>query len=170
MSTPAESIPEALPLHWVEKIWMAMRAEWGAAFDRQWECPAGEDPARHVRGLKEHWARRLAGLFNRPDAIRYALENLPAHPINLPDFRALCCRAPEPFVPMLPAPKADPERVAAAIAKVMRGGVRHPMACALALRDRDMSGEHLTQFQRKYWREVLPDPACATAGQSDGEE
>lgn len=153
----AESLPEALPAQWVEKIWGAMRAEYGASFDRQWECPAGEDPVRHVQSLKAHWARTLAGLFRRPDTIRYALDNLPPHPPNLPEFRALCNRAPEPNVKMLPAPKADPAKVAEALAPLRKfSRTEHgPKAWAWRLKAREEQGDKLGFYQRHAWRDAL---------------
>lgn len=76
MSRHESSLPET----WVERIWATMRATYGAAFDRQWQCPEGEDPVRHVASLKAHWGRELSRYQQNPDAIRYALENLPKYP------------------------------------------------------------------------------------------
>ena len=44
MSNPEPSLPDA----WVERIFSTMRATYGAAFDRQWECPAGVDPVKFL--------------------------------------------------------------------------------------------------------------------------
>ncbi|WP_294767182.1 hypothetical protein [uncultured Rhodoferax sp.] len=82
----------ALPDGWVEKIWTAMRAAYGAAFDRQWEVPAGVDPVAHVAEMKQMWGRQLSHYQQSPNAIAFALDNLPARvtPPTLPEFRALC--------------------------------------------------------------------------------
>ena len=115
MSHPDSSLPEA----WVERIWQAMRATYGATFDRQWECPAGADPVEHVRAMKAFWGRELSRYQQNPQAIRYGLENLPTFPPNLIEFRAICNRRPDAVQPMLPAPPADPERVKALMADVV---------------------------------------------------
>ncbi len=114
MSNPVSSLPEA----WIEKIWATMRATYGASFDRQWQCPVGTEPLDHVMQLKQAWGRQLAGFQQQPNAIGYALDNLPPHPPNLIEFRALMRRAPADALPMLEGPKADPERVAAELAKL----------------------------------------------------
>ena len=96
-----------LPESWVEKIWSVMRATYGATFDRQWECPEGVAPARHVAELKMMWARRLGGFLNNPMAIDYALSVLPEFPPNLVQFAELCRRAPQSMPPQLSYPRAD---------------------------------------------------------------
>lgn len=108
----------SLPDGWVERLWHAMRANYGASFDRQWETPAGSDPAEHVRTLKAYWAQELGGYLHKPDALRHGLDNLPSFPPSLVEFKAICNRAPIAMQPALPAPKADPERVAAALARL----------------------------------------------------
>lgn len=111
---PRPSLPEG----WVERLWLAMRANYGASFDRQWETPAGVDPVEHVRTLKAYWANELGGYLHKPDALRHGLENLPPHPPSLIEFKSICGRAPSVLPPALPAPKADPERVKEALAKL----------------------------------------------------
>lgn len=90
-SSPGTHV-SALPEGWVEKIWTAMRAAYGAAFDRQWEAPAGVDPVSHVTEMKRMWGRQLSYYQQSPRAIAFALDNLPARvtPPTLPEFRALC--------------------------------------------------------------------------------
>lgn len=147
MSHPDSSLPDS----WVERIWLAMRATYGATFDRQWECPAGSDPVEHVRGLKAFWGRELSRLQQNPAAIRYGLENLPTFPPNLIEFRALCNRRPEQNLPALPAPPADPKRVADALAKITWAaseGVSPAQQCAAGLRRRLADGQKLNQMQK----------------------
>lgn len=159
MSIPEPSLPDA----WVERIWLALRATYGAAFDRQWQCPAGADPADHVRGLKSHWARELGRFQLAPDAIRYALDNLPPNPPNLIEFKAACNRRPDYAPPALPAPKADLARVAELVGSINRDTVQDPKAWARALKARE---EHekknppdprhkMTAYQRDAWRTAL---------------
>lgn len=100
MSNPESSLPE----NWVEKIWLAMRATYGAAFDRQWECPAGVDPMHHVEEMKKLWGRQLSVYQQSPNAIGHALDNLPPHPPNLVEFKNLCRTWKEPQKKLLSAP------------------------------------------------------------------
>lgn len=111
------SMPESsLPAPWVERIWSVMRASYGAAFDRQWETPAGADPQAHVEQLKAYWARELRGYQQNPGAIGHALEHLPEHPPNLVQFKRLLLSTPVMAPKALPAPKPNPERLAQAMA------------------------------------------------------
>lgn len=156
MSNPESSLPES----WVERIWATMRATYGAAFDRQWECPAGIDPAEHVKTLKAHWGRELARYQQNPSAIRYGLENLPPHPPNLVEFRAACNRRPN-YVKALPAPKADPARVAKMVDGIARPAPRDPKDWARSLQAREERGEPISYAQSKMWRAALGVPAEA---------
>lgn len=155
----------SLPEQWVEKIFATMRATYGAAFDRQWECPPGVDPVVHGQQLKGHWGRELRGYQQNPDAIRFALDHLPAHPPNLVEFRELCNRRPTyVHAPRLEAPKskADPERLAKIVGALNRTNFRDPKASARELRDRELnhggvlaSGKRMTMAQRDFWRQAL---------------
>lgn len=114
MSSPVSSIPDA----WVERIWAAMRATYGAAFDRQWECPEGVNPVDHVRDMKAAWGRALAPFQQNVKAITGALENLPAHPPNLIEFRTLC-RSHVP-VPRAALPPPGPRQIPEPIRMAMK--------------------------------------------------
>lgn len=155
-----------LPDAWVSKLFAALRANYGAAFDRQWECPPGVDPAKFAEQMRGHWAQELGGYVSHPEALAYALDNLPEQPPNLPQFKAICRRAPAKQVPRLEAPKgkADPVAVAAAISAVQANPLS-PKAWAITLRDREREQnrnprnytkrEILTQAQRHMWRQAL---------------
>lgn len=155
-----------LPDAWVSRLFATLRANYGAAFDRQWECPPGVDPAKFAEQMRAHWAEELGGYVNHPEAIAYALANLPEQAPNLPQFKAICRRAPAKELPRLESPKgkADPQAVAAAIAAV-QGNPLDPKAWAIALRDRERDQkrnarhyakhELLTQAQRHAWRQAL---------------
>ena len=132
MSMPALSRTEpaalSLPPEWMERIFAAMRQSYGTTFDRQWSAPAGLDDA----GMREHadaqmrrWGRELAGFMRAPEAIRYALDNLPEFPPNLPEFKALCMRRPEPvYAPMrLAAPQTFLARERTAVEEAWPGDV-----------------------------------------------
>lgn len=152
MSHPESSLPDP----WVERIWATMRATYGAAFDRQWECPAGVDPLQHVQQLKGHWGRELRGFQQNPAAIGYALDNLPENPPNLVQFRQLCTRRPEPQQKALPAPKADPARVQSLIAGMSRQiQQRSGREWAYALREQQRRGKILTPAVAEMVREAL---------------
>ena len=155
MSRHESSLPET----WVERIWATMRATYGAAFDRQWQCPEGEDPVRHVASLKAHWGRELSRYQPNPDAIRYALENLPKYPPNLIEFREICNRRPDPPVPQLPAPKPDPERLAAALSPLAgikaKDAVHNPRAWAHSLHAQIQAGRKVSPAIRAMVADVM---------------
>lgn len=148
---------QKLPDEWIDTIFMALRATYGVAFDRQYECPPGEDPAKFYVNLKAWWKRDLAPAIAAPHTIRYALDHMPAKVLNLPEFRALCWQAP-------PLPrqgqiahdvKADPQRVAAEVAKMRKVQESSPKAWAYRLKQREEEGDKLTQAQRDMWRSAL---------------
>lgn len=149
---------EALPAPWVNRIFDEMRANYGAAFDRQWAHSDPAQAAKQAAAMHETWAKKLAGLVRHPEAIRYALDNLPSFPPGLPEFCSACNRAPTEQPPALPMPNADPERVAQGLEKL---GKLHPhfdastRAWARLLSAREEGGERLTLFQRSAWREAL---------------
>ena len=160
---PGTCLPDA----WVARIWGDMRATYGSAFDRQWQAPEGADPARHVAELKAVWSRELGPLQRNPQAIAHALANLPERPPNLVEFRRLCAGAPQIVPPALPAPKPDPQRLAAALsrmAEVARQTRLNGKAWAWDLKAREEAGENLTPVQRRAWREVLRPEMSTTEG------
>lgn len=158
MSDSSGSPAGESPAPWVQRLWAEMRREYGAAFDRQWQCPADQSPADHVAGLMMHWARKLSQFKGRPHAIRYGLDNLPPHPPSLPEFVALCKQAPDPPMQSLPdhTRKPDPARLQAILATIPRGAARDPLACAQRHLERLQAGEKLTQAQRDLVRKALP--------------
>ena len=99
-------VPSLLPDHWLDRIWEAMRATYGAEFDRQWECAAGQDPNEHVRNLRNYWIRELSRFAQNPDAIKFGLENLPDRTPNLKQFVQICNRRPDVPLQRLPPPKS----------------------------------------------------------------
>jgi hypothetical protein len=83
---------------WADALIGRLAVRYGEAFTRQWN---GMDRA----AVLADWAGVLDGV--RPEAIRYALDNLPPdRPPNALQFRALCRRATadERQAPALPAP------------------------------------------------------------------
>lgn len=151
---------EKLPEEWVDTIFMALRATYGVAFDRQFEPPTGSDENESKRfylNIKAWWKRDLAPAIAAPHTIRYALDHLPAKAPNLIEFKALCWQAP-------PLPRqgqienkvrADPSRVAAEMAKMRQVQETSPKAWAYRLKEREEEGDRLTQAQRDMWRAAL---------------
>lgn len=152
MSTHESSLPE----RWVQRIFATMRATYGAAFDRQWQCPAGTDPADHVAAMLAHWGRELRAYQQNPAAITYALENLPEHPPNLIEFRALCRRRPDTSAPQLEAPRVPSQRIIEAVASIAKPAPKtDPKQWARDLQEREARGEKLTVAQMATWRMAL---------------
>lgn len=155
MSSHVSSLPEA----WVERIFGTMRASYGAAFDRRWECPSGADVSSHMQGIKAHWGRDLARFQQNPEAIRYGLENLPKHPPNLIEFREICNRRPDPPQKALPAPTTDPNRLAEALAPLAATKASiapvNPRAWAKSLHEQAKQGRKLTPAVRAMVADVM---------------
>lgn len=165
------SLSASLPDAWISRIFGALRATYGAAFDRQWAPPGGcspEESAGYAEAVKAHWAHDLAGYIRAPNAIAYALDNLPENPPNLVQFKALCQRRPAAAALQLPAPEANPARVAAELAQMRSAvGARGPLQWAYDLQERESAetaqtapGVRMTPFQRQCWREALASSAA----------
>lgn len=101
----------SLPASWIDKIFTKLSLAYGRDFVGRWE---GLD----LNDVKTDWGHELAGFARHPEAIAFALATLPAKAPSVIEFRNLCRQAPMPEVPRLEAPKADPERVKAELAKL----------------------------------------------------
>jgi hypothetical protein len=131
----------SLPAAWVDRIFAKLTVTYGREFLDRWE---GIDPA----DVKTDWGHELAAFNRWPEAIAHALESLPAgRPPTVADFKAAAYKAPAPDRPGLPQPRADPERVAAELARLQ------PIRKAAAK----------TSFDHKAWaRRIL---ACHDVGE-----
>jgi hypothetical protein len=113
MSKPNELL-ESLPPAWVNRIFDKLTVTYGRDFIGRWD-------GMELSTVKADWAFELRGFKGRPEAIAYALENLPqGKPPTVIDFRAMCARRPDASMPVLPAP--DPAgllRIASSLAPVM---------------------------------------------------
>lgn len=139
------SLPEA----WVTRIFDKLAVTYGAAWVRKWEGVDGEE-------VKANWGHELRGFQQSPHAIKHALEHLPpAEPPTVLQFRDLCLKAPQFNVAKLPAPKADPEVVAKALAAVKVEPHSTTREWAHRLREREQRGDRLTIAQRDMWRAAL---------------
>ena len=95
----------------IDRLFERLAATYGRDWVAQW---AGLEP----NSVKSLWAHELAPFATRLDAVAWALENLPERCPNAIQFRALCRQAPTPQVEALLPPRADPQRVAAELAKL----------------------------------------------------
>lgn len=139
----------ALPDAWVERIFAKLAVTYGQRFLGLY---SGVDMAT----VRANWAHELAGYAQAPEAIRHALENLPAdNPPTVLQFRLLCRNRPVPAPKMIAGPAPDKARVAQALAGIKPRGPNDPKAWAYDLRDREQRGSGLTEYQRKAWREAI---------------
>lgn len=103
----------SLPAAWVDRIFERLTLVYGHQFLGRW---SGLD----LDAVKADWGRELSAYQQSPQALAYALDNLPAgEPPNVLQFRALCARRPVD-APKLSAPDpAGIKRIASAIAAGM---------------------------------------------------
>ena len=134
----------SLPLTAIDRLFDRLAATYGSAWTRQWE-------GVEANAVRSMWAHELGGFASNLKAIAWALEYLPERCPNLIQFKNLCRQAPAVEVPQLDAPKADPERVAAELAKLapLRAGVaspstNDPKAWAYRILSRHKNGEKLS--------------------------
>lgn len=102
----------SLPFHWVEKIFEKLTLAYGRDFLGRWE-------GIPIAKVKTDWSECLKGFADHPQAIAFALTNLPdTRPPTAQEFRALCRQAPQSPVSLLTASKADYTVVAEQLAKI----------------------------------------------------
>jgi hypothetical protein len=145
-----------LSQRWVDAIFARMLLRYGAQWLRMWD-------GVEIDAVKADWARELEGLEGNGRIIQYALEHLPADfPPNVSQFKLLCANRPEPERKQLPAPKADPARVRAAIERLY--SLKQSIGTvdwAHRMRDREKAGDSLTEAERAMWRAAVrnaPEP------------
>jgi hypothetical protein len=168
MPKPSEFLPERV----MERLWTAMRGNYGARWDRMFPVPpvppaphgvdaishAAKHAYDHAKSVQAIWAEKLARFSTNLQAITFALDNLPTEPPNLPEFVALCNRRPDTPVPALPAPEVNQAAAQAALAEAAK--VAHRIGDHLTpirtLMAREIAGDkRLTKFQREFWRKAL---------------
>lgn len=98
----------SLPVLWVDKIFKKLTLNYGVEFLNRYK---GQDMA----DIKTDWCDQLQGYEKSPEAISFALENLPDKPPTAQIFKALCRQAPSREAPALPMPKVNPEIAARVI-------------------------------------------------------
>lgn len=136
----------SLPLLWVDRIFAKLTLVYGQQFLNRWRD-------LDMDAVKFDWANELDGFENHPTAIAFALQNIdPEKPPTVMMFRAVANRAPAADLPSLPAPKADPARVAAEFEKLghIRAAPTSPHGMkewAYRLKARHEAGETLNRNQ-----------------------
>lgn len=153
MSSTA-SPADALPAHWVDQLFRKLSIRYGRQFMARWD---GIDEA----DVKADWAEVLGGFTACPDCIAYGLENLPAdRPPTATQFRDLCRAKPESGQALqLPAPKPDPQRLAAAMATLAdikaKAAAHNPKAWAHSLHAQIQAGRRVTPTIRAMVADVV---------------
>jgi hypothetical protein len=142
----------SLPATWVDRIFEKLTLVFGREFTNRWE-------GLPIADVKADWAHELAGFANWPEAIKYGLENMPSDraPTVL-QFRDMCRKAPAKAMKELPAPKANPDRVKAEIAKLTSRGPydkQDPKDWARRILARHEAGEKLNPTSLRFAREAL---------------
>lgn len=158
----------SLPERWVHSLWAELRANYGARWDRLFPVPpvppgadTAQHAAEHIESVQRVWARKLGRFQSNPNAIRYALDHLPADPPDLPKFESLCNRRPDKPATAIEAPKADPARVQQTLSGIdRRQPSRDPLQTLRELRDSDLrdgtyKGRKVTCAQRETYRQAL---------------
>lgn len=143
----------SLPSAWTDKIFTKLTLAYGRDFLSRWE---GLD----VGDVKSDWSHELSGFDAYPEAIAYALANLPPKPPSVIEFRAIARRAPLSEAPRLEAPKADPVKVAAEIAKQVdlkaAFAPKHdPKDWAKRIVSRSENGDRINPTTLKFARQAL---------------
>lgn len=145
----------SLPSPWVDKIFEKLTLVYGQQFLARWRDV-------DLELVKSDWARELGGFEQKPEAIAYALQNLDAEkPPTVLVFRTMALRSPAAVLARLPEPAADPERMAAELAKfasirtAATGSGYDHKAWARRLKAGHTEGGNLSPFQVQCYREAL---------------
>lgn len=141
---------DALPIAWVDRIFDKLAITYGKAFSNQYEGLSTDT-------VKGNWATELGRYAKRPDAIKWALENLPAKPPNVVEFRNLCRDAPNPDVIKLPPPTRTPmpEKVAEAFSVLFKGKPGDGKGWAQSILDRHERGEKVSCTALRMAKEAM---------------
>lgn len=142
----------------VEYVFKRLAATYGAAWDRS----LGQAPISDVMTVWDYQLQQFTQSTAAKKMIMWALDNLPDRCPNVIEFKALCRRAPTAEPLALPEPMADPERVAAELAKLAplraRAESHSPVdhkAWARRLKARHDAGERLNANQIRCYRNAL---------------
>jgi hypothetical protein len=161
----------SLPDAWIDRIFDKLNLTYGHQFLARWD-------GLPVEKIKADWAHELRFFAQNPKAISYGLENLPARPPTVLEFKAVCNspHAPTPPEPVLALGNftKSPQELAAErhIERIKRMRQQHPeyggalWAFALELKDRE-EPQWVRPYARSMYREVCADwRRTHAAGQS----
>lgn len=150
-------MPSPLSSEMVDGLFTRLAVRYGSAWFAKWDGVPMEV-------VKADWASELAGLGMA--ALTHGLMNIPEDfPPTASQFKRLCLNRPEPTPPQLPAPKADPGRVAKVMTELRNKlAKRKPLAWAYEMQERERKGERLSASQQLAWRTALAEQADASIG------
>lgn len=148
----------SLPSSWIDRIFEKLTLVYGRDFTSKYDNISIVD-------VKTEWCDLLGGFYDHPEAIAFALENLPdTRAPNVLEFRALCRQSPRHSLALLPAPKADKLMVDEQLRKMAESAFKTPVdergkvdhkRWAKKLRDRHAKGDALNLFQVMAYRKAL---------------
>jgi hypothetical protein len=91
-----------LPEEWVNKLFERLTIRYGREFINRWDSIGVP-----IEDVKNDWAMELGCFAKKPEALRFAIENLPAKAPTVNEIKALAIRCPPPVFKALPEPKPD---------------------------------------------------------------
>jgi hypothetical protein len=83
-----------LPAVWVDKLFARLQGVYGRDFTYQFSSVDSTGFDVGLANARQVWAEELGGFSEHPEAIAYALENLPERIPNVIVFREICRKAP----------------------------------------------------------------------------
>lgn len=83
-----------LPAGWVDRLFFRLQGVYGKDFTSQFMLMDGAGNDIGLANAKQVWSEELGGFAEHPEAIAYALENLPERMPNVIQFREICRKAP----------------------------------------------------------------------------
>jgi hypothetical protein len=146
----------SLPIAWIDRIFDRLTVRYGNRFLDRWK-------GVNMDAVRYDWSSTLAGFEGWPEAIAFAFGLIDDEkPPTAAMFRSLALKAPKPERLALPEPAADPDRIAAEIAKLEHLRTKpaadsgHGMkAWAYRLKARDEAGESINMNQRRCYHAAL---------------
>lgn len=106
-----------LPDLWIDKLFARLQGVYGRDFTGQFSTGMVNGMDAGLENAKQTWAEELGGFSDHPEAIAYALSNLPDRCPNSIGFRDLCRRAPRKALDALEH-KPSPEELARGLEKL----------------------------------------------------
>lgn len=102
----------SLPAAWVDALFDKLTLTYGQAFLRRWQDV-------DLNAVKSDWCHELAGFDKHPEAIAWALQNLPLDQApTVLQFRAIARKAPMPEVERIAVSAAGKDRIEAELRKL----------------------------------------------------